>query len=123
MNPCLFYSKVEDRGVMVHDDDFVAIGSEKATRKLKKSLKTAYKVKCDVFEGDKDELDEIRFLNRLIRRDDQGLSLEADPRHAEIVVRDLGLENAKPSWLQGGAQALRSRPCWGRDIPPQCDGR
>ena len=65
-NPCLFYSEVEDCSVMVHGDDFVAVGSETATRKLKNSLETAYKVKCKVLGGDKDELDEIRVRNFVI---------------------------------------------------------
>ena len=36
---------------MVHGDDFVAVWSQKATCKLKKSFGTAYKVKCDVLGG------------------------------------------------------------------------
>ena len=43
-------------------------------------------------------------MNRVIRRDDQGHTLEADPRHAEIVVRDLCLEHVKPSKLPGSKE-------------------
>ena len=84
---------------MVHGDDFVAVGSEKATQKLRKSPENAYKVKCEVLGVGTGELDEIRVLNRAIRHDGQGLTLEADPLHAEIVVKDLGLQIAKPSKL------------------------
>ena len=76
---------------MVHGDDFVAVGRKAATDKLKKTLEDAYKVKCEVLGSGNDELSEIRVLNRVITRDAQGLTLEADPRHAEIVLRDLGL--------------------------------
>ena len=96
-NPCLFYSEVEDCSVMVHGDDIVVVGSEKLTQKLEKSPETAYTVKCGILGGGNGELDEIRVLNRVIRRDGQGLTLEADPRHAEIVVSDLGLERKKTS--------------------------
>jgi K+/H+ antiporter YhaU regulatory subunit KhtT len=43
-NPCLFYSPTDDCSIMVHGDDFVAVGDEKSTQKLKKSLEAAYKV-------------------------------------------------------------------------------
>ena len=51
---------------MVHGDDFVAVGNERATQKLKTSLEIAYKVNCEVQRGGKDELGEIRVLNCVI---------------------------------------------------------
>ena len=38
----------------------------------------------------------MRVLNRVIRLDDAGLLLEAGPRHAELLVKSLGLEDATP---------------------------
>ena len=35
-------------------------------------------------------------MNRIVRWTPTGIELEADPRHAEIVIRELGLEQAKP---------------------------
>ena len=46
-------------------------------------------------------------LNRVIKRDDHGFTLEADPRHAEIVVRDIGLVGAKASKLPGSKEEHR----------------
>ena len=74
-NPCLFYSQVDDCSVMVHGDDFVAVGSKMATARIRKTLEEAYKVKCEVLGGEKDELSEIRVLNRVIRREDKGYTL------------------------------------------------
>ena len=34
-------------------------------------------------------------MNRIIRYTDNGIELEADLRHAELIIRQLGLENAK----------------------------
>ena len=39
---------------------------------------------------------EARVLNRVICWQAEGLTYEADPRHAEIVIRDLGLDGSKP---------------------------
>ena len=128
-NPCLFYSPGDDCSIMVHGDDFVAVGDEKSTQKLKKSLEAAYKVKCEILGGGKGKMSEIRVLNRVIRRDDQVLTLEADPRHAEIFVRDLCLENAKPSKLPcskeehkrsgGGPSGAGVYPLNAIDVEPQ----
>ena len=103
-NPCLFHSPAEDCSLMVHGDDFVAVGDERATKKLQVSLEKAYKVKCEVLGDGKDEKSEIRVLNRVIRRVVTGFALEADPRHAEIIVRDLGIIGAKPSKLPGSKE-------------------
>ena len=44
---------------------------------------------------------EIRVLNKIVRYTATGIELEADPRHAEIVIRDLGLTDGKPSKVPG----------------------
>ena len=36
---------------------------------------------------------EVRVLNRVISWKNGGIHYEADPRHAEIIIRDLGLQN------------------------------
>ena len=41
-------------------------------------------------------VDEIRVLNRISRRSADGLEYEPDQRHVEILIAELGLENAKP---------------------------
>ena len=43
----------------------------------------------------KDDAKEIQILNRIIRYTDNGLDLEADLRHAELIVQQLGLEEGK----------------------------
>ena len=50
----------------------------------------------DSLGPDEDQCTEVRVLNRVIRWSKQGLQYELDQRHAEKVVRELGLENAKP---------------------------
>ena len=37
----------------------------------------------------------MKILNRIIRYTDEGIELEADLRHAELIITQLGLENAK----------------------------
>ena len=54
-----------------------------------------------MLSGDKADVQEVKILNKIIRWTDRGVELEADPRHAEIVVRELGLEGATPSKVPG----------------------
>ena len=49
----------------------------------------------------KDCVDEVRILNKILRCTESGVELEADPRHAELVIKELGLENAKASRVPG----------------------
>ena len=41
-------------------------------------------------------MNEGKVLNRLIRATESGWEIEADPRHAELVIEQLGLANEKP---------------------------
>ena len=100
-NPCLFYNAKQDVSVMVHGDDFLASGDGAAVESLSKVLSNAYKVKVEVLGAGPNDLSEIRVLNRILRRTPEGYRLEADPRHAEAVIRDLGLRGAKASKLPG----------------------
>ena len=43
----------------------------------------------------KREIQETRVLNRTIRWTPRGWEYEADQRHAELIVRGMGMENAK----------------------------
>ena len=95
-NPCLFYNKRNGVCVMVHGDDFLAVGDKSSTDSLKKVLMDAYKVNVEVLGGGVGEASEIRVLNRVVRRTADGITIEADPRHAEMVVKDLELTTAKP---------------------------
>ena len=43
-------------------------------------------------------------LNKVVRYTATGIELEADPRHAEIVIRDLGLTECKTSKVLGAKE-------------------
>ena len=57
----------------------------------------------------------VRVLNRVVTWGDKGLIYEADQRHAEIIVRDLGLRESKPV----GAPGLADR---GGEDPTELSG-
>ncbi len=100
-NPCLFRHPQKDVMIMVHGDDFVAVGRRKELTDTQATLENKYKIKVEVLGEGPGCQDEVRILNKIVRWTPEGIDLEADPRHAEIVVRDLGLESAKPSRVPG----------------------
>ena len=83
------------RGIMglVNGDDFVFSGADKDLGWVATGLARAILLKVmgmlggDVKAGD---VQEIRCLNRVIRWEDEGLTMEADPRHAELLAAMLG---------------------------------
>ena len=100
-NPCLFWNAASEVAIMVHGDDFVAVGHESKLEATKKVLMDKYKIKVETLGNGVGESKEIRVLNKIIRRTEDGVEMEADPRHAELVVRQLGLEEAKSSATPG----------------------
>ena len=64
----------------------------------------------------KDDDKEVKILNRIARWTDGGVEYEADPRQAERLVSDLGLEDAKRVGTPGVKQTfeMTSRDAPGR---------
>ena len=46
-NPCLFYHRNLDVSVMVHGDDFVAVGPDKHLEDIESTLSEKYKIKIE----------------------------------------------------------------------------
>ena len=86
---------------MVHGDDFIAVGTDQHLKETIKTLEDKYKLKTEKLGHGKDEMAEIRILNKVVRMTNEGIELEADPRHAELVIKELGLQGAKPSPVPG----------------------
>ena len=94
-NPCLFWHPQKEVTVMVHGDDFVAVGDDEELKETEKTLREKYKIKVEKLGNGKQDAKEVRVLNKVIRYTSEGLELEADPRHAEIVIRDLELDGRR----------------------------
>jgi hypothetical protein len=79
----------------VHGDDYVTVGKRSDVEWFKGELEHKFEIKTSIAGRDKDLEDEVRVLNRIIRRTRSGWELEGDQRHGEIVVRDTGMRSAK----------------------------
>ena len=108
-NACLFYNPKTDVSILVHGDDFVAIGTDSGLTDVKDTLQNKYKLKVEVLGDGKGCTQEVRILNKIVRHTKKGIELEADPRHAEIVIRDLGIEGESRASRTPGAKDARTR--------------
>ena len=48
---------------------------------------------------------ELRILNKVVRLTHEGVELEADPRHVELTICDLGLADARVSTVLAALKA------------------
>ena len=99
-NPAVFFHAEEDCRTFVHGDDFCALGDLDAVDNLEKLLMSRYELKrVGTLGFEKDCVQELSFLNKVVRLvEDDGevcFEVEADQRHAEIIVKEMGLESGK----------------------------
>jgi hypothetical protein len=105
-NPCLFVHAKQGIKALAHGDDYVAVGELEGLRWMKTEVGERFEIKTKVFGPDtaKGEQSEVSILGRILEWHGDGVACEADPRHAEKIVRELGLEHAK------GLSAPRAKP-------------
>ena len=68
---------------------------------LEERFKRRFECKVEILGPGRTQKREVRILNRVVGWTKDGLLYEADQRHAEIVIRDLGLEGAKAAPTAG----------------------
>lgn len=95
-SPCCFWHPIWEVSVVVHGDDFTALGTPEGLNHYEAGMCKPFECKLKGRLGRKSEdLKEMRVLNRIVRIDDHGLRYEADPRHAELLARSLHLEQCR----------------------------
>ena len=96
-SPCCFEHEEWGVSVVVHGDDFTALGTDEALDLYEAGLKKAFGCKIRGRLGtDVKDSKEIRILNRIVRIVEDGLLYEADPRHVELLAKSLGIQDCKP---------------------------
>ena len=69
----------------------MAIGDPKILKATEEALHSKYNIKTETLSCNIDDKKEVSILNKVVRINADGLELEADPRHAELIVREVGL--------------------------------
>jgi hypothetical protein len=100
-NPCIFCHAPSGATAAVHGDDVTVQGNVTYVKKLIDTFKSKYEIKTQIIDKTGQEL---KVLNRMVSWTPLGLTLEADPRHAQEVVEALGLEKANTVATPGTAE-------------------
>ena len=96
-SPCNFKHPTRGVATTVHGDDFTSTGRESDLRWLDNELKKRFELKTEFLGPDvRRHVQQVRVLNRVISWSEESLTYEADQRHAEILIRELGLQDARP---------------------------
>ena len=67
-------------------------------------MKTKYDIKSQYLGPEAGHASEIRVLNRVLRWTRKGVEYEADQRHSELIVREMGMQAAKPVATPGASE-------------------
>lgn len=117
--PALFYDPATDARFLVHGDDFVILADEIGQKKIEKILAEKFEFRIDGSLGPEEQDGTVMtVLNRILEFDKEKgiLRYEADPRHAEMIVKQLSLDGpgvkpvATPGEKQKGEDALKEFP-------------
>ena len=101
----------------VHGDDFTSCGTERELKWVEASTKAEFELTTRYLGPDVDKHEqELRILNRVIGWGDSNITYEADQRHAEIIIRGMGLENAKAVTTPGSREEAAISSITAEDI-------
>ena len=95
-NCCTFHHAQKGIYTLVHGDDFLSTWPRSSLLWMKEAIGKQLKLKSELIGPDPSDQKELKVLNRIIRCEPTCIELEADPRHAELIIKQLGLEEAKP---------------------------
>ena len=79
----------------MHGDDFLSKGPAESLMKMNLALEKNFQVKTEICGPDPGQQREARLRNRVIRWEDTGITWEPDPRHAEIMIEQMGPKGAR----------------------------
>ena len=107
-NPCVFYHKTRDISMVVRGDDFTSVGTDKDLDWFEGELRESFEIKVRGRLGEGcTGPQELRILNRVISLTEKGLTYEADPRHADLLMSSLNLTEANGAAAPGVKDPLR----------------
>ena len=101
-NPCLFHHSGRKMLCLVHGDDFVCVADADDLRWLKEQLSQRFEMKTTSMGLKEGESKEERILNRVIRVTSEGWEYEADQRHADLIIQEMGASKMSTLSHPGG---------------------
>ena len=96
LQPSVYIHDEKQIMVVVHVDDFLVSGVEEDLVWFATQLKQHFEVKESIIGRDQGDEHEVRYLNRILRwTTDNYLSVEGDPKHTDILLKEWGFSEGK----------------------------
>jgi hypothetical protein len=101
-SPCLFRRNESDGIDFVHGDDFGVSGPEKDLKELRDAICSKYKAKIRATLGPGPQDDKaVIILERVVEWRADGICMEANPRHTDLTLKEMDMDNCKGSLVVG----------------------
>ena len=91
----MFHHNEKDIWTLVHGDDYFSSGPSASLEWLEATLTKRYEIKTKRVGHGPKCTKAGQILNRVVRATERGFVMEADPRHAELLIEQLGLLSGK----------------------------
>ena len=85
----------------MHGDDYVSAGNTSDLDWLEAELSKAYEIQTQRLGEGNNCQQEGKVLNRILRCENSSWEVEADPRHAELIIEQLGADSEKAAASPG----------------------
>ena len=95
---------------LTHGDCFVVAGTKESLLELKKQQESVYPIKASIIGAGSTK--SIKALNRRIFRRETGILFQHDPRHVDVLVESLGLENGNTVQTPNVDDVKDENPVW-----------
>ena len=106
----MFYNHEKHKRTFVHADDYVSSGKLESLNWLREQLAKKYQIKTQTLGPGRHQMKEVNILNRIVTWDQvNGITYEPDPRHVEIILDQLNLQDAKPATTLGTREEGRTQ--------------
>ena len=101
-SPCAYYIPEQDLGVVCHGDDIVCEGEDDDLDWFEQNLSNHFELTVKAKMGpEAHDCKQAPLPNRVLTWTEGGLEYEADPRHAELIIAELGLVGSRPQVTPG----------------------
>ena len=87
----LFHHREDRVSGLTHGDDFVITGPTEKLMEVERKMTSVYPIKAKVISYGSSK--SIKTLNRRLHWGEKGIVYQHDPRHVDVLVKDLGLEH------------------------------
>ena len=95
-SPCHFFDAGREIRLMVHGDDFVAVGPEQALEEFEEEMRSVYPCVSTTIGPSAQHAKRVKVIGRWVELTTDGVEIMPDPKYVEQALAAYGLQDCKP---------------------------